>query len=222
MAAIQSLCNVVTTVAYLAFMVGEYASGLRLFTAPIDFRPPEAQIVRTPAQRRRCLQAGAAFIWCTLAALQGTPAGDAATRAVLAAHMFIKPVEQLTGQVTSGSAVEFHTGRQTATSILRRPLLDHEDSPPSWRALESMHQWDRLLADSIVADISAGDELLAGWLERIQPLDTQTVPADLLERLPNFQDGRLDAVPLHPQQQPLRTPWLSLAPRQRPAPASAP
>ena len=47
----------------------EYLTGLRVFTAPVDFAPPAAEVCRTPAQRLRWAAAGAAFVWCTVGAL---------------------------------------------------------------------------------------------------------------------------------------------------------
>ena len=93
MAHVQMLATaMVTCTAYIAFMIGEYANGARVFAAPVDYQPPAEAICATSQQRRRRAARGSAFIWCTLAALGGTPIGDAATRAVLGCEMFVKPV----------------------------------------------------------------------------------------------------------------------------------
>ena len=107
MHAVQALCTTLTTAAaYIAFMVGEYADGMRVFTAPVDYYPPPDAICRTPEQRRRAGLAGAAFVWCTVAALGGSPLGDAAARAVMSCEMSIKPVHTLADSAPSPGAPE--------------------------------------------------------------------------------------------------------------------
>lgn len=64
MVAIQALCaSLVSAAAYIAFMVGEYSNGARVFTAPIDYRPPPEAICRNANQRRRMGCGAAAFVW---------------------------------------------------------------------------------------------------------------------------------------------------------------
>jgi hypothetical protein len=223
MAAIQHLCAAVATSAsYIAFMVGEYANGVRVFTAPVDYRPPPEAICRSPAHRRAMCRRGAAFVWCTMAALAGTPLGDAAARAILSCEMFVKPVQVLADAQLSTDAVEFNFGVERARSAIGRPLLDNENSPPTWRALAQLAVADTALVTALEAATAAGDALLEGWAGRITPLSIGDVPQHLLENLPDFSDAKLDSTPLSVQPRPIRTAWLPLSPRQPPAPADAP
>ena len=140
MKAIQKICSSMWGVAsVIAFMVGEYAGGVRLFTAPADFAPLAASVCHTSAQRKAKLAAGVTFAWCTVTALSGTATFDAASRSLLATQAFVKPLEQLADAARlTGTAdpVEFWTGAAKATSVVRRPILDGECSPPAWRALD--------------------------------------------------------------------------------------
>ena len=72
MGAAQALATAVVGAGQSAFMIGEYINGARVVAAPTDFAPDPKVVVRTPAQRKRRLLAGAGFLWCTLAALGGT------------------------------------------------------------------------------------------------------------------------------------------------------
>ena len=222
---IQKLCGaLVTSASYIAFMIGEYSNGTRVFTAPIDYCPPESASCRSPDQRRRLLTRGAAFVWCTLAALQGTPLADPAARAILGCQMFVKPLSSLPDDpnLSSGQHVEFNFGVERARSIVSRPVLDHERSPPAWRALAHMGKFDAALALGLGAAVAAGDALLDGWMERITPMPIGEIPSHLLDNLPDFGDSKLDSALLSAQQHPLSTPWLPLPPQQPAAPAEAP
>ena len=215
MQSIQALCNaLVSATAYLAFMVGEYANGARVFTAPIDYYPPPEAICRTPEQRRKAGCAGAAFVWCTIAALAGSPIGDAATRAVLSCEMFIKPVQTLTDAQLSSSVAQFNFGVEHSRSAIARPALDSENSPPSWQALARLFAADSALVAGLTAATMTGDSLLEGWAERVTPLVVGDVPPHLIENLPDFGDARLDSTPLSAPPRPIRTPWLPLPPPQ--------
>jgi len=223
MAAIQGLCTAVTgAAAYLAFMVGEYANGVRVFTAPLDYCPEAACVCRSPRQRRERQRSGAAFIWCTLAALAGAPIGDAAARAILSCEMFVKPVHTLADAPLSSDVPEFKFGVERSRSALARPLLDDERSPPAWRALAQLSLADAALVAGLNAATAAGDQLLDGWAERVGPLAVGDVPPHLLDTLPDFSDPRLDTATLTPQAHPIRTAWLPRPPRQPPAGADAP
>ena len=103
------------------FLVGEYQAGTRLMASPIDLHPPSAQVVRTPAQRRRRAAAGVLFGWCTVAALVGTIAHDPAARAVAACSALRAPVERM------ADSASFGHGRLTSFSFgafATRPLVD--------------------------------------------------------------------------------------------------
>ena len=208
----------------LAFLVGEYASGARLFTAPADFAPPEADVCRTRAQRLRLLAAGATFIWCTLSALADTAAYDSAARSLLATQAFVKPLDQLAdaARLTGvGDPIQFVTGVTRATSIIQRPILNSENSPSAWRALATSTEWDAKLL-SLLAE-AAGDALLDGcWAEVVRPFPVDDIPPHLLENLPDFSDGRLDVLPMPAVFTPYRLPWVPLPPQQPSLPADAP
>lgn len=194
-----------------------------VFAAPVDYQPPAEAICATSQQRRRRAARGSAFIWCTLAALGGTPIGDAATRAVLGCEMFVKPVSTLSdGVLSSDSAVEFNFGVERARSVLQRPLLDSDQSPPAWSALAQLTRHDSAIVAALGAAVAGGDRLLEGWAERVSPLVIGDVPAHLIANLPDFEDSRLDAVSLTPQAHPLSTKWLPLPPSQEPAGPEAP
>ena len=223
MSAVQRLCSAVTmATSYIAFMIGEYTNGARVFTAPIDFYPRPDAICRTSEQRRTWQRRGVAFAWCTVAALAGTPIGDAAARAVIGCDMFVKPVRLLADAPLSADAAEFNFGVGPARSAINRPLLDSETSPPAWRALALLARADAMLVGALNAATDAGDLLLGGWSERVTPLSVGDVPPHLLENLPDFSDDRLDSSRLSVQAAPLRTAWIPKPPRQPPPPADAP
>ena len=224
MSRIQALCAMLVSTFHIAFMVGEYLRGARLFTAPVDFAPPPRAICRTPQQRRRWAAGGATFVWCTLSALRGTAVADPATRSVVSASMFTKPSALLPDSILDSSeeGVVFKFGASAARSVIRRPLLDSEQSPPAWRALNAMAKADRCLIDSILADVERGDSLLEGWAEQVCPLNVAEVPEGLMAALPDFSDPKLDFVALTTVPRPIRTPWLPLPPLQPPAPSDAP
>ena len=103
----QALCTTLTiAAAYISSMVGESADRMRVFTAPADYDPPPDASCRTPEQRQRAGLAGAAFVWCTVAALGGSPLGDAAARALMSCAMSIKPIHTLADSAPSPGAPE--------------------------------------------------------------------------------------------------------------------
>lgn len=218
----QAWTDSATDTTHHALMVGEYLGGARLIAAPLDFAPAVAAACRTSRQRRGLLAAGAAFMWCTLAALASTQAGDAAARAVLAVDAFVKPIAQLADFTAGGSsdAVSFRFGAAPATSVLRRPILDGARSPPAWKVLSASLESERLLAAALAA--LDGDPLLAGWREVIRPINTGELPPELLASPPDFSDARLDEVAFSPVYEPLTTPWLPRSPPQPDPPLGAP
>ena len=220
LAAAQKWANLAVGGGALAFMAGEYVGGARVMVAPLDLHPPEEQLVRAPAQRRARLAAGATFLWCTLAALAGTPIGDVAARAIVATESFVKPGAILADFPSDGDGLVFRFGAMPTTSVLARPLLDRVDSPPAWRALALDARWGTMLRDALVG---AGDDpLLAGWADRICPIARDEISDALMARLPGFADAGLENQPFGPVYRPLVTPWLPLPPPQRPASPDAP
>ena len=215
---IKALCSVLVSAAHMIFMIGQYLAGAKLFAAPVDFAPEPATICRSRAQRLAWLAQGATFAWCTLAALQGTPIADATARAFATTEMFRGPATVLPDDTVEG--VQFDFGASSARSVARRPA--DERTAPAWSALQRMLRQDEALADSILESVAGGDTLLEGWAERVQPLDTSSVPRELLEHAPSFDDERLDNVLLSPPLEPLRLSWLPLPPPQRPVSPQTP
>lgn len=215
----KTLSTLFFSVVQMVFMIGQYLTGPSLFVSPVDFAPPATQVCRSRAQRLRWLAQGATFVWCTLASLRGTPIADAAGRAFATTEMFRAPVEELP-DAPAPDGVLFKYGASNSRSVLTRPAA--EESNPVWPALRSMLASDRQLVDSILADVMAGDTLLEGWAERVQPFEISTIPQDLIENAPTFDDDRLDGVPLDRILPPLRTSWLPRPPRQPPAGPDAP
>lgn len=211
--AVQRLCASLFSASQLAFMVGEYSPRARLFTTAVDFHPPPRNVIRTPAQRALALARGAIFVWCTLDALRGAPAYDAAARSVLATRMFIEPAP--TSDSTHLSS-PFRSGVSPLRSVLTRPQPDSPSSPHF--VLQRMLAADLLLRESILRDIAEGDLLLSDWAERITPFDIQSVPSHLLRNLRTFDDTRLDSVGLTPAPAPSSLVSYSITPATTPPP----
>ena len=106
------LCAVLVTAAHMIFMIGQYLAGAKLFAAPVDFAPEPRTVCRSGAQRLAWLARGTTFAWCTLAALQGTPLSDAASRAFATTEMFRGPATSLPDAASNG--VQFDSGASSA------------------------------------------------------------------------------------------------------------
>ena len=217
---VQRWVEAVTVTTHYAFLVGEYIAGARLFTAPLELAPDPRKVVRTAAQRRRLSLAGVAFAWCTLAALSGLPASDAAWRAVTAVNTFVKPVSQLADAPAADGHAIFRFGATPTRSLLRQPLLENEASPPLWAALARLEKADKALLAGLAAE--AGDPLLDGWAERVTPFDATSIPSSLMDALPDFEDTALDTVLLSAVRPPIETPWMPVPPLQSPPPLDTP
>ena len=217
---VGQLCSrIVSASLYLPFLIGQYEPGAMLFAAPVDFTPPSHSIVRSSEGRVRALSAGAAFIWCTLAALANTPLGDPATRAILSCRMFQGPSARSL-DVPLSATVEFLFGVTKLRSLQQRPSPDHPRAGAAARALHAATAADLVLRRAL--ELEASDPLLEGWVDRITPLVVGEIPAYLLDSLPDFTDSRLDDVPLSQVLQPLTTDWYPLPPEQPSAPPEAP
>ena len=116
----QLSSRIASAALYMPFMIGQYTTGAMLFTTPVDFTPPPRSIVRSPANLAGALSVGAAFVWCTLAALTGTPLGDPATRALLSCRMFQSPGAAPL-DVPLAATVEFAFGVTKLQSLRQRP-----------------------------------------------------------------------------------------------------
>ena len=91
---------------------------------------------------------------------------------------------------------QFDFGASSAQSVAHRPA--DERTAPAWDALQRMIGLDEAPVTSLLESVAGGDTLLDGWAERVQPLDAPSVPRELLEHAPSFDDGRMDRVPPQP------------------------
>ena len=157
---------------------------------------------------------GATFAWCTLAALHGTAIADAAGRAFTTTEMFRCPVTEMP-DASQTDTVQFDFGASAIRSVAQRPA--DERTAPAWDALQRMLRQDQALVDSLLESVAAGDSLLDGWAERVQPLDASSVPRDLLEHAPSFEDDRLDGIPLSPPPAPTPSLYQPASGRHTPA-----
>ena len=214
MAAMQKIVDACCSgITYIAYMVGLYVGGARVFAAPVDFRPPDIDICHTSAQRLARLSAGAAFVWCTVGALEGTLVQDAAQRAVASACALIKPVEQL-ADYASTDGVVFKTGVSSSTSVLKRPILDDPSSPHGMADLRLLEPGRSGVGGGPPPGLAAGETYLEGWVEQIRPLPLEEVPTQLLHALPDYRDDRLAVIPFAPVLEPLHTAWYPRPPQQ--------
>ena len=90
---------------------------------------------------------------------------------------------------------QFDFGASSAQSVAHRPA--DERTAPAWDALQRMIGWDEAPVTSLLESVAGGDTLLDGWAERVQPLDAPSVPRELLEHAPSFDDGA--GLPRHPR-----------------------
>lgn len=204
-----------------AFLVGEYVGGARLFAVPVDIAPPAGEVCPTTTHRRKARGAGAALMWCTLAALAGTPGQDVAARSILATQAFIKPLEVLADAartVGTGEPTSFKTGLGQLSSLIQRPLLDQEHSPAAGKALARATISDHALQHML---FTAAGASLDGWAEAIRPLPVTEIPPQLLTALPGFADPRLNRIPLPEVPSFHHTAWSPL-PQDQPTPKGAP
>lgn len=220
MSGVRALVATMVSAFHVVFQLGKFSSGLSVYGAPTDFAPPPSAICRSPLQRVKWLAGGATFAWCTLAALNSTPIASPVARAFASLDMFKQPVSLMADSAAWPDHTVFKFGGSTLTSVIARPPA--ESGGPARGALRSMLAADELLTSALLKAVSSGESSLEGWAEQIRPLDPNVVPESLLQHLPDFQDERLDAVPLSPVQKPLTTAWLRLPPAQEPAPIEAP
>jgi len=152
-----------------------------------------------------------------LLALRDTPLESPARHTLARCEGFARPM--LTAQAVEGEHARFDISASSSLSVVARPLLDHEDSPPPLRALSFAAAAAGRLVDALIQG-SAFDPRLEGWAEQVAPLDAATIPPGLLGSLPDFSDARLDEAALSPSLVPLTTSWLPLQPTQPEAPGA--
>ena len=208
-----------TVAASTSYFVGRYDGGPRVAVAPLDFVPPDSQVVRSVGERRRLLRSGTLFAWCTLAALAGTTMVDPTARAFAMVESFVRPVASLADSpdLAHGSALPtFSFGAMSAASMVRAPRIQIGVSPPRWQALQSELGSSKLIVDALLEYRGEHAEYIQGWAELVRPPDLNDVPSELLEELPTFQDEQLSYYPLETPYEPPVTKWL---PRRPPQPA---
>lgn len=79
---------------------------------------------------------------------------------------------------------------------------------------------DRAILKLLAAAVS--DSLLDGWASQIKPMPLDEIPTELWNRLPDYDDSKMDGLEYPAVLRPLSTKWVPLAPPQRPAPRDAP
>ena len=192
----------------ISTMIGEYANGARVCATPLPEAPPHVGCTSV-ASRLRLLTNGASFVWCSLAALRGTPCFDVASRAVIAMQSFVQPVPMLAS--TFGGSGLFRSGASDT-----RALDPHADEPPpsssATRILNVARRSEALLIHALQA--ANWDGLLDGWSEQVTPPDTSEIPDEVLAAPPSFADELIDSVPFAPITKPLKTSWIPLPPHQ--------
>ena len=201
------------------FLVGTYRTSLKLFAAPLNYSPPESDIVRTPLQRHVRQRAGVAFAWCTLAALAGAIAYDPSARAMAACSAIRGPVGVLADSALWGHAAlsTFSVGVFSSSPLVDRPSPFPFEASTAERSLR--HDWlgARALKDALNV-LASSDEDLGFWAEKIQPPRLQDLPSHFLERLPTFDDARLDRLAFVPDFKPPKRDRLLIKPPQPPLP----
>ena len=201
------------------FLAGEYRAGARLFAVPINYHPPDVDVVRTPAQRRSRFSAGATCAWCTLAALAGCIAYDPVGRSAAACAALRGPVSAL-----ADAAIFGHSALPTFSigMFASAPIIDLPDvfafTPSSLDiALQSDWHAARGLKEMLYR-LAVDDPDLGLWAEKIQPPQLQDVPSGFLDQLPEFNDKRLAALAFVPDYSPPKLPKLPTRPQQLPLP----
>ena len=206
----EALVPGAAAVTYLAGRLAD-GRGASVFTAPLAHEPPPERVVRTPGQRRRLLaRAGAVAAWMTLAALQGTPVGSAASCAVWACDALRSEVGEMPTGALPGQVGHFRFGVTDVVSLVGQARM-----APAPTSLESMfarsvHE-GCLLRDVLV---EAGDPYLTDWAAQICPPEMTEYPAGLLDTPPSFTDRRLAELPFPPLREPPKRARLPLMPRQ--------
>ena len=213
----QQLSDAVTHSRAISTLVGEYEGGARLCVTPTTL-PANQVICTTTTSRLTWLARGATFMWCSLAAIAGTPCADAAQRATLAMQAYVAPVRRLADNADGGQA--FRIGAATAAFVTKLADVPSLTYKHTLCRLTKARADDNRLAQHI--DESNADALLDGWAEAIKPMPVEEIPQHLLCHPPSFADSTLDTLPFAPIIKPLITPWLPLPPPQEPAPAGAP
>ena len=202
------------------FLVGEYASGARLFAAPLNVNVPSTLVVRTASERRQRCKAGMFAAWCTLAALAGTVGYDPAARAMSACSAMRGPVTHLSDAAVFGHASlgSFTFGAFSMTPMVNIPTGLTTINTPAEQAVRVGWLESRLLRERIESHAGLGDDDLLAWTHVIKPMQLQYVPEGLFEALPTFDDPRFDDIAFLPDPSPPPLERLLPRPEQLPLP----
>ena len=197
-------------------MIGRYNGGPRVGVALLPFVPSDGDIVRSATERRRATcKSPMRCAWLTFAALAGCAIADPVARVFAGVTSFARPVPFLADSLAGeDGAPVFSFGAMRAASLVSAPRLLLSRTPTEI-LLARDHHWGALLRTELLSRNAAGDELLAGWAERIRPpeIDLQDGLADIL---PDFSDRSLLDYPFTAAYVPPRTSWLPRMPSQLP------
>ena len=199
------------------FMIGRYGeAGPRLGVCLLPFVPPPADVVRSAAERRARLRQGATFLWCTLACMAGTPLADPIARALAGVGAFAGPITYTADAMHEGELLHpvFRVGASPVVSMMgMRPVTYDRLSVGYWLRQDAHYQ--QLLRRELELGAQAGESLLEGWAERIQP-----PPQELLDLaqvlLPDMLAADLLSLPYSPTYEPPKTTYLPRMPAQLP------
>jgi hypothetical protein len=199
------------------FMIGRYGeAGPRLGVCLLPFEPPPADVVRSADERRARLRRGATFLWCTLACMAGTPLADPIARAFAGVGAFAGPITYTADMMHEGELLHpvFRVGAAPVASMMgMRPVTYDRLSVGYWLRQDAHYQ--QLLRHALESGAQAGESLLEGWAERIQP-----PPQELLDLaqvlLPDMLAADLLSMPFSPTYEPPKTAYLPRMPAQLP------
>ena len=199
------------------FMIGRYGeAGPRVGVCLLPFLPPPADVVRSAAERRARLRRGATFLWCTLACMAGTPLADPIARALAGVGAFAGPVMYTADALHEGELINpvFRVGASPVASMMgMRPISYDRLSVGHWMLQDAHYQ--QLLRRELELGAQAGEVLLEGWAERIQPPPQELL--DLVQiQLPDMLAADLLSMPYSPMYEPPKTAYLPRMPAQLP------
>ena len=190
--------------------LGRYQGAATLIALPVAGRPKEEAVCRSRAVRLKRVASGAAFLWCTLAALAGTPVADVAARAFAGIGGHAHGVEMLSSEVRT-PGVSFSLGRMSLEDIAKTHRIDQGPAPLGYDALRENLLANQRLRDELLDDGSAD---AARWAERVIDINPGDIPPDLLADLPNFDASGLDDLTFSEPYEPIKQAWLPRRPQQ--------
>ena len=152
--------------------LGRYQGAATLIALPVAGQPNEELVCRSRAVRLKRVVSGAAFLWCTLAALAGTPVADIAARAFAGIGGHAHGVEMLSSEVHT-PGVSFSLGRMSLEDIAKTHRVDQGPAPLGYDALRENLLANQHLRDGLLDDGSAD---AARWVERVIDVNPGDIP----------------------------------------------